>query len=350
MKRKRHQLNIQLLFVLVTMAEIVGTVFVAILLAGLLEHFLHTTVNVHPLVWLGLFSLSVGTVVAAVVNFFLLRPVKRLSKAMTRVAQGDFSIRMEENSRIAELQDSYESFNRMAEELQATEMLQTDFVSNVSHEFKTPINAIEGYATLLQGASSQEEQHQCTERILMNTRRLSTLVGNILLLSKVSNHAIPAPSAPFRLDEQIRQVIVLLEPNWTKKNVDFDVELEEITWNGPEGLMGHVWSNLLGNAIKFGPADGLIRMRLQKSENQYVFTIDDQGPGIPEQEQAHIFNRFYQLDSSHKQEGNGLGLALCQQIVSTCGGSIGVENLQKGGCRFTVTLPAEGAPGHVANV
>jgi len=224
-------------------------------------------------------------------------------------------------------------------ELEATETLQTDFVANVSHEFKTPINAIEGYATLLQGNGDAGQQSSYVERILLNTRRLSTLVGNILLLSKVSNHAIPIARTTYRVDEQIRQAILLLEPQWSARNVDFDVELEEITWNGPENLMHHVWSNLIGNAIKFGPDNSVVQIHLNKTDGRYVFSVQDEGAGVPLDERQRIFHKFYQLDSSHKQEGNGLGLALVKQIVDSCGGDIAIDSPATGGCVFTVTMP-----------
>ena len=342
MKEKQSgRLDIRLLFIIVTMLEIIGTVMLSSLLAWLLEYFLHTDIEVHPLIWLVLFSIVIGVTISIVVNVLLLLPIVKLNRAMRRVANGDFSIQLHTGSHITEIRDTYRSFNLMVKELSATETLQSDFVSNVSHEFKTPINAIEGYATLLQGSQSDVQQQEYIDRILLNTRRLSTLVGNILLLSKVSNHAIPVAKTTYRLDEQVRQAILLLEPRWTEKNIDFDVELEELAWTGNEGLIQHVWTNLLTNAIKFNSPQGRVILRLYHENHLVVFTIEDTGPGIPEEEKNHIFNRFYQLDSSHKQEGNGLGLALCRQILDTCGGRISVENVPQGGCRFTVTLPAE---------
>lgn len=339
-QKKDGKLDIRLLFIIVTMLEILGTVALSMLLAWLLEYLLHTHIQVHPLVWLVLFSIVIGVTISTVVNVLLLRPIVKLSRAMRKVTGGDFSIQLHTGSHITEIRDTYRSFNLMVKELGATETLQSDFVSNVSHEFKTPINAIEGYATLLQGSQADEQQQGYIERILLNTRRLSTLVGHILLLSKVSNHAIPVAKSAYRLDEQVRQAILLLEPRWSEKNIDFDVDLEEITWMGNEGLMQHVWSNLLTNAIKFNPMEGRITLRLYQESERIIFTIEDTGPGIPEGEQGHIFNRFYQLDSSHKQEGNGLGLALCKQIIDTAGGDIRVENVPGSGCRFTVVLPA----------
>lgn len=332
-------LNIRLLFIMVSMAEIFGTLIIAGLLSWLSKMIFKRVIEVPDVIWLLIFSVIIGITVSIVINIILLRPVVKLSKAMKQVAAGDFSIRLRSDSVIRELRDSYDSFNLMVGELEATETLQTDFVANVSHEFKTPINAIEGYATLLQGGSEGSQQQSYVERILMNTRRLSTLVGNILLLSKVSNHSIPVAKTTYRVDEQIRQAIVLLEPQWTERSVEFDVDMDEVIWNGPESLMHHVWSNLIGNAIKFGPEAGLVQIRLKKTDGRFAFSVSDSGCGVPEAERQRIFHKFYQLDSSHKQEGNGLGLALVKQIVDSCAGEIEVTNLQEGGCRFTVTLP-----------
>ena len=332
-------LNIRLLFILVSMAEIIGTLLLSGLLSWLSKMIFNRVFEIPDIIWLLIFSVIIGVTVSIVINIILLRPVVKLSKAMKQVASGDFGIRLRADSQIQEIRDSYASFNLMVQELENTETLQTDFVANVSHEFKTPINAIEGYATLLQGGSDAMPQKDYVDRILLNTMRLSTLVGNILLLSKVSNNAIPVAKTTYRVDEQIRQAILLLEPRWTEKNVEFDVDLDEVVWNGPESLMHHVWNNLIGNAIKFGPADGTVSIKLKQTDGRFCFSVSDQGAGVPEEERKRIFHKFYQLDSSHKQEGNGLGLALVKQIVDSCGGMIEVDNLPEGGCQFSVELP-----------
>ena len=164
-------------------------------------------------------------------------------------------------------------------------------------------------------------------------------MGNILLLSKLENKAIGPELSRFRLDEQVRQSILLLEPKWTEKRVEFDVELEELEFAGFESLLAHVWTNLLSNAIKFGPGGGLIRVRLRRCETGVVFTVEDEGSGIPDAARQHIFDKFYQSDSSHREEGNGLGLTLVRRIVDASGGSVTAENLAPRGCRFTVLLP-----------
>ncbi len=227
----------------------------------------------------------------------------------------------------------------MTTELGATEVLQTDFVSNVSHEFKTPISAIEGYATLLQGSpEASQEQLEYIDKILFNTKRLSNLVGNILLLSKVDNQVIQSKNVKYRLDEQIRQSIISLEPDWEAKNIEFDVEMDSIEYVGARELLMHVWNNLIGNAVKFDPVGGIVMIRLFRENGGIVFTVEDNGPGISAEAQKHIFDKFYQEDSSHKEEGNGLGLALVKRILAICHGEISVENVSPNGCRFTVRL------------
>ncbi len=337
---KDKLLNIRYLFILVSMAEIFGTLIISAFLSWLYKVIFNRVFEVPDVISLMAFSVIIGITLSIVINIFLLRPIVSLSKAMKKVAGGDFGIRLRSDSQILEIRESYESFNLMVQELGATETLQTDFVASVSHEFKTPINAIEGYATLLQGCADENLQHSYVERILMNTRRLSTLVGNMLLLSKVTNHAIPLARTTFRVDEQIRQAIVLLEPRWSERNVEFDVDMDDLCWYGPENLMHHVWSNLIGNAIKFGPANGTVYLSLKETDGRLVFSVEDEGKGIPEDARQRIFNKFYQLDTSHKQEGNGLGLALAKQIVNSCNGDIDVENRPEGGCRFVVTLPS----------
>ena len=286
--------------------------------------------------------LLVGILVTSQLSKYFFNPIKKLRSAMDKVADGDFSVRLEEKSSSKEILEIYTGFNLMANELSSTEILQTDFVSNVSHEFKTPINAIEGYSTLLQGSDNLDgDQREYIDKILFNTGRLSSLVGSILLLSKLENQQIPTNQTSYRLDEQIRQSIVALEPAGGTKDIEFDVELDRIDYLGNEPMMRHVWDNLLSNAIKFSPDGGTVKLRLTKKQKKLVFTIEDQGPGLSEDAQKHIFDKFYQADSSHKQEGNGLGLALVKRILTIEKGQVGAENLPEGGCRFTVTLRAK---------
>ena len=286
--------------------------------------------------------LLVGILVTSQLSKYFFNPIKKLRVAMDQVAEGDYSVRLEEKSDSKEIMEIYTGFNLMAHELNTTEILQTDFVSNVSHEFKTPINAIEGYSTLLQGSENlNEDQKGYVEKILRNTQRLSSLVGSILLLSKLENQQIPAKQTEYRLDEQIRQSVVALETAWAEKSIELDVELDRVFYLGNEPMMRHVWDNLISNAVKFSPNEGVVKLSLTKKSHKLIFTVEDQGPGIPDSAQKHIFDKFYQGDSSHKQEGNGLGLALVKRILTIEKGQIVAENLPEGGCRFTVTLPTK---------
>lgn len=283
--------------------------------------------------------LLVGILVTSQLSKYFFNPIKKLRGAMDQVAEGDFSVRLDDKSTSKEIMEIYTGFNLMAHELSATEILQSDFVSNVSHEFKTPINAIEGYSTLLQDSDNLDEnQREYVEKILLNTQRLSSLVGSVLLLSKLENQQIPSHQTQYRLDEQIRQSVVALEPAWEQKDIEFDLELERVSYLGNEPMMRHVWDNLISNAIKFSPAGSTVKLQLTKKPKKLIFTIEDQGPGLTQEAQKHIFDKFFQADNSHKQEGNGLGLALVKRILTIEQGQITAENLPQGGCRFTVTL------------
>lgn len=305
------------------------------------RHWFGVTPELPIFVWAMVFSGTIGVAVTNHMTKMLIDPIAKLRSAMREVADGDFKVEAKCESRIQDVQDIYDSFNSMVRELSTTETLQTDFISDVSHEFKTPINAIEGYASLLEGEPSPEEQRAYVEKILFNTRRLSALTGNILLLSKLSNQSILPQKTQFRLDEQIRQAIVALEQKWSEKELGFEVELEETPFFGYESLLPHVWTNLIGNAVKFSPKGGEIRIKMMRTEGAVVFTIEDDGPGIVPGDEEHIFTKFYQSESSHGMEGNGLGLALVRQIVEMSGGSVDVQNLEVGGCRFAVRLPLE---------
>lgn len=323
------------------MSQLVLVVALSELAGWAFRHWFGVTPELPIFVWAMVFSGTIGVAVTNHMTKMLIDPIAKLRSAMREVADGDFKVEAKCESRIQDVQDIYDSFNSMVRELSTTETLQTDFISDVSHEFKTPINAIEGYASLLEGEPSPEEQRAYVEKILFNTRRLSALTGNILLLSKLSNQSILPQKTQFRLDEQIRQAIVALEQKWSEKELGFEVELAETPFFGYESLLPHVWTNLIGNAVKFSPKGGEIRIKMMRTEGAVVFTIEDDGPGIVPGDEEHIFTKFYQSESSHGMEGNGLGLALVRQIVEMSGGSVDVQNLEAGGCRFTVRLPLE---------
>lgn len=341
MKKLREKMSLQIRFFLLCMLEFIAVAVLADAAGWLLKRWLGITPEMPIFLWAVLFSIVFGGAITKYVTATFFDPITKLGKAMEAVSAGDFRISVETNSKISEIQALYDNFNRMVRELGSTEMLQTDFISNVSHEFKTPINAIEGYAALLQEQDlTPEEQRQYQEKILFNTRRLSTLAGNILLLSKLSNQSILPKSTTYRLDEQIRQAVVALEQKWEEKDIELDIDLERTSFTGYESLMMHVWSNLIDNAVKFDPQGGLVRMRLHSTGDEIIFCIEDSGSGIVPGEEERIFTKFYQSDTSRKSEGNGLGLPLVKKITELNGGTVTAENLPQGGCRFTVRLPA----------
>ncbi len=283
---------------------------------------------------------AVAAVLSMVVSRVVLAPVTRLSEASQRIARGEFDVALQYEGSIREYRATYDSFNVMARELAAIETLRSDFIANVSHEFKTPLTTIEGYAQLLQEADlSQEERAESVQKILDSAGRLSSLVSNILMLSKLEQQTAQPEGAVFRLDEQLRQVMVELEPVWGAKDLQLELDLPEVLYAGNESLLYHVWSNLIGNAAKFSPPGAPLRVTLSREEKGVTVQVADRGPGMTADVQRHIFDKFYQGDPSRRQEGSGLGLPLAKRIVQLCGGTIAAESAPGAGSVFTVELP-----------
>ncbi len=340
LRNSKPRVNLNSRFTLVMAAVVLASLVLAYGVSWGLELLLPGAGNVPMILKLGALSLIASIIASQFCSKIFIDPITKLRKGMQEIADGNFDIRLESTSNSKEIQEVITGFNMMAQELRSTEILQTDFVSNVSHEFKTPINAIEGYATLLQSTDTGLVENEYIEKILFNTRRLSSLVSNVLLLSKVENQSLQLHPTEYSLDEQIREAILALETNWEKKGIELDVELEPVKFCGIETMLYHVWTNLIGNAIKFSPDCGTIQLRLDRQSEGIRFQVTDQGPGISEEARRHIFEKFYQEDTSHKSEGNGLGLALVKNIVTAAGGTVTAENLPKGGCCFTVLLNA----------
>lgn len=296
----------------------------------------------NPLIPLfALFGLCIllGTALTAFLSKKALNPIRKVIDATHQVAHGDFSVQVDIKG-IGELDELSKSFNKMTHELSAIETLRSDFVNNFSHEFKTPIVSIRGFAKLLkENDLTEKERREYLDIIITESQRLAELSANVLNLSKYENMEIVTEKAPFRLDEQIRRTIVLVEPKWSAKEITVNVELEEIFYFGSEDLTQQIWLNLLDNAIKFSFTGGLINISLAHWNDGIRFIIQDEGPGMDEQTQAHIFDRFYQGDTSHTKAGNGLGLAIVKRIVKLCDGTVTVESEVGKGSKFTVSLP-----------
>lgn len=335
--QSRYNLHINL--VLAMASKLLASLVIAYFLTLLICLYVIRDWTVGVVLFVVITSLLLSGFMLAFLSRLYFTPIKQLRLGMEKVAEGDFTVQLKTRSNSREIQDIYHGFNLMNRELRATEILKTDFVSNVSHELKTPLSAIEGYAMLLQDCDNlTAEQRGYVDKIVFNTERLSKLTGSMLLLSRLENQLIPTNQSWFCLDEQIRRSVVSLEPAWEKKEIEFDVELDPVEYFGSEGLMNHVWDNLLSNAVKFSPQGGTVTLRLHRHDGGIRFTVDDTGPGIREESMHHIFSKFYQADTSHKQEGNGLGLPLVDKILRLEKGSVRAENLPGGGCRFTVEL------------
>ena len=338
-RERKNRFGLQTRLVLFVTIEIELCILAALGIDALLNRFIPLPFEVPLILELISVSLLVGILVTIQLSRYFFNPIKKLGEAMGKVADGDFTVELNSRSTAKEIQEIFTGFNLMTHELRSTEILQLDFVSSASHEFKTPISAIEGYATLLRSSEDlTAEQRECVEKIIFNTKRLSSLTSSILLLSKLENQEIPTNRSKFLVDEQIRQSVVALETQWERKNIELDVDLCEAEYYGNALLMRHVWDNLISNAVKFSPENGIVRIHLAKKLGRIIFTVEDEGPGIPEESLRHVFDKFYQADSVHKQEGSGLGLALVEKILKLEKGAVTAENRENGGCRFTVTL------------
>lgn len=288
-------------------------------------------------------SVFIGSLLAFVINNTILKPLSELVKATRRVANGDFDVHLEPvkytRFSFAELRELITDFNEMTEELRRTEMFRKDFISNFSHEFKTPLASIRGFARqLYEGDLTLEQQREFSKIILDETEYLSVLSQNTLLMTNLENKDIITDKTEFSLDEQLRDCMIRLEPQWSEKNIDINMELDEVSFFWNEPMLAHVWNNLFDNAVKFTPEGGSITASLKRENGLIVVKVRDSGCGIPEESVSHIFEKFYQADSSHATKGNGLGLPLVKKIVELCGGDISVLSEVGKGTEFTVEL------------
>jgi len=286
-----------------------------------------------------LFSLFLGTTISIFLSKRALTPLRTVINATHQVAQGDFHVRVTSKG-VRELEELSHSFNKMVAELASTETLRKDFINNFSHEFKTPILSIRGFAKLLQeGNLDESDRTEYLGIIISEADRLASLSTNVLNLSKYENIEILPEKSTFSLDEQIRRTLVILEPKWSEKNLEIDIKLEEITFNGNVDLTQQVWLNLLDNAIKFSEVGGNIQLRLQRWNHGVKFTLKDSGEGMDKETASHIFEKFYQGDTSRSKTGNGLGLAIVKRIIELHNGTIEVESEVGIGTEFKVFLP-----------
>ncbi|MDF2592863.1 MAG: hssS [Clostridia bacterium] len=272
-----------------------------------------------------LLSILCGTIVMLIAARIIVRPIKKLTSATEKIAKGDFEVYIKRD-RKDEIGQLVDNFNKMTKELAGMEMMRNSFISDISHEFKTPLTSIEGYTKLLRDCENDIKRNEYIDIITEETKRLSALSGNILLLNRIENENINLTKNSFRLDEQIRHVILLCENKWSSKNIDLNIYLDEIIYTGNEQLLFQIWLNLIDNAIKFSNHDESIEISLRKQEDKIQFSIMDYGKGMTAEQQQRMFEKFYTGDKSRNSEGNGLGLSIVKRVIDMHGGTIEVQS------------------------
>lgn len=338
-------------FAIMVMSGVATALFYLLVLILFAKTPLVIALTVNPLflcvVLLAVSSL-IGTLLSAFWGKLHLRPMKKLSDATGEVKKGNFKVQVEKDGIPSETEMGrlIDNFNEMVRELDGIELFRNDFINNFSHEFKTPIVSIRGFAKELQFGDLDPAQRQEYARIIAEeSDRLAKLSINVLELSRLENQSIVTDKTSFYLDEQLRQCILLQEAAWSKKELEIIPELDEVQFFGNEELLAHIWMNLIGNAIKFTPACGMVRVRLEATDGEVTVQVSDTGMGMSEDVMNHIFEKFYQGDPSHSRSGYGIGLTMAARAATLCGGRIAVESRLGEGSTFTVTLPREDMKG-----
>ena len=269
------------------------------------------------------------------------RPVKQIMDALDQVMQGDFTLRIPPVKEFAGetgFNQIIDAINKMTAELRGTETLRTDFIANVSHELKTPLAVMGNYATMLQKPGiSEEDRVEYAKAISHSSRRLAALITNILKLNKLENQQIFPQLDEYDLGEQLCENLLQFEDIWEKKNLNIETDIEDdVRIRSDAELLSLVWNNLISNAVKFTPEGGTIGVSLKTEGNLVIVSVSDTGCGIRPEVGPHIFEKFYQGDTSHATQGNGLGLALVKRVVDILNGEISVQSVYGQGSTFTV--------------
>ena len=271
------------------------------------------------------------------------RPVRRINEAAARIMQGDFSVRITPVNGIGadeKFNEIIHCFNRMASELSGVEKLRTDFVANVSHEMKTPLAVMQNFGTLLQAPElSEEKRLEYAKGVTDGARRLADMMTNMLKLNRLENQQIYPKVSEYDLGEQLCECLLQFEEVWERRNIEIETELEEdVTVTADQELLTLVWNNLLSNAFKFTEDGGTVSLKLKTTEHHAIVTVTDTGCGMTPEVGAHIFDKFYQGDTSHATEGNGLGLALVKRVIDIMQGEISVDSTPGIGTAFSVKI------------
>ena len=338
--------------IVIAVVSITGFVGAALVDQGLVTYERLTSIStVITLVVVG--SVLIAALISFLFNRTFVTPLRRMTAAMRELARGNFAVRLQEPSRpgVREVHEFARSFNRAAEELGGTEMMRAGFISDFSHEFRTPINALCGFAQLMRDGDDMtpEEQREYLDIIVEESERLAGLSERILMLSKVEAMSILPDVQRVDVAETVRRAAALEEMRAANRGVTINLALDPCSCDGNADFLIQLWTNLLNNAVKFSPEGGRVDVALyggrtgeeERSDegDSLVCWVSDEGCGMDATTREHLFDRFYQGDSSHASEGSGLGLTLCRRIVELHGGSISVESMPNKGSTFEVRLP-----------
>lgn len=347
-EQRKHRLALTLLFsgvvfcfLILTMA-VVGGVIIFLIHRGVLEPIGSGPRSEHLILRMMAASILLGAILTTVTSRFPLKPVNAIINAMNRLASGDYKTRLNFGNHLGRHPTAVEisrSFNNLAEELDRTEILRSDFINNFSHEFKTPIVSIAGFAKLLRyGDLTEEQKAEYIGIIEEESLRLSAMATNVLNLTKIENQTILTGVSEFNLSEQIRNCILLLENKWSRKNITPELDFGEYFISANEEMLKQVWINLIDNAVKYGDEGSVVLVSITETENHLFVSVSDTGIEIPLELRELIFRKFYQADESHSSEGNGVGLAVVKGIVKLHKGDVTVSSGNHKTV-FTVSLP-----------
>lgn len=339
MKNKKYKgsFSLTLAFALLVFAILLVSVGLAWLTVfiltkvGVFGEFVVDMPGITPIMLLmAVISLVVGSAGTIITSIFPIKSINHVVTQLNRLASGDFKARLSFGRTVSAhpvVKEVTDSFNKMAGELESTEMLRSDFINNFSHEFKTPIVSIAGFARLLKRENLTDEQRaEYIGIIEEESMRLSHMATEVLNLTKLENQAILTDITEFNLSEQIRSCILLLESKWARKNIEIAPDFEEYTVRANEEMLKQVWINLIDNAVKFSPEYGTVRIGIREEGDGLAVDISNTGTPIPHEEQGKIFNKFYQADQSRSSEGSGVGLAVVKRIIDLHEGDVSVES------------------------
>ena len=342
LKVEISKLKITLLFSITIFLTILITLFFSILIIFLLVKLkIMKNYNFHkiPILVFALISLLCGAIISSFTSKKAFHPFTKIMFAIDQISKGNYNVKIDLKGP-NEIMELGEKFNNMTNELNSVEMLRSDFINTFSHEFKTPIVSIRGFAKLLKRDDlTEEEKERYLDIIIDESERLTELSTNVLSLSKIEQQTILTNKSKFNVSEEIRLVIVLLFSKWNRKNIDIAFDAEEFYILGNQELLKQVWINLLDNAIKFTPEFKAINIKIKKSKESLIFNFINEGEEISEEVKKHIFDKFYQGDKSRNIRGNGLGLSIAKKIVDLHNGSLILETSNYKETVFTVTLP-----------